>query len=186
MDQNLKKSINIFNNSFENECKLIKNNSFSNDLIKQKKFVETVVNLNNYLNIIFKLKNKIVKNNELIIYIVENKIGITKNSVIYDNINDFLLENNIKINKNNSNFKYNYDIFIRKCHNDNILDYNYCINFNYNYPNTFLYYFIENYYDLKNDTISNYEEYMEYLFYWLKIDSNAPHIHYYKQKHLII
>lgn len=190
----LKLSIKLFNNS--NKTLIDKSdNLYIQDMKKQELFINNMYNLSNNLNIFFCINRQITSRERTIRNIIKIKLNMNTECEIMKLIAEYSQFNNFNIYKySKPNNEKMLDIFLRKCHNDNLLNYrnNKIINILYkkneilnknNFNNLIIRTHIE--FDEKNNFFNNYEQYIEYILYWLDLYSYKSK-HFYMMKHSCI
>ena len=175
-----------------NKKLLKKTNDLNNKIDSIYNFSKSIVNIKNEIIFTFDLSKKIF----LLENIVENKLNITKDSLIYFNIKKYLVDDFI-IN-NEVDIKYSIYVFLLKYYNDyKNFDLNKDINnikkgqdrFSINdiviFESNKNYYFYEDTHCFlnKSDINQTYEQLKEYIFHWLYLNNKYNIKHYLKMKY---
>ena len=154
--------------------------------------------LSKELKIIFNLLRKKQNQKKIVKNIVENRIGITSEGFVYENIMDYISMKKIKKIDIPFNIKDSIDIFLKKMYKDNYNS-DYENNYKILKQHDFNKEKIMNLQDIticKNNNYSfcisskilmnnNYESTLEYVLSWLNLNNIRLIEHYYKQKYLI-
>ena len=175
-----------------NKKLLNKTHDLNNKIDSIYNFSKSIVNIKNEIIFTFDLSKKIF----LLENIVENKLNITKDSLIYFNIKKYLVDDFI-IN-NEVDIKYSIYVFLLKYYNDyKNFDLNKDINnikkgqdrFSINdiviFESNKNYYFYEDTscFLNKSDINQTYEQLKEYIFHWLYLNNKYNIKHYLKMKY---
>ena len=175
-----------------NKKLLKKTNDLDNKIDSIYNFSKSIVNIKNEIIFTFDLSKKMF----LLGNIIENKLNITKDSLIYFNIKKYLVHDFI-IN-NEVDIKYSIYVFLLKYYNDyKNFDLNkdiinirkgqdrFSINDIVIFESNKNYYFYEDTYCFlnKSDINKTYEDLKEYIFHWLYLNNKYNIKHYLKMKH---
>lgn len=192
----LKELIHFYNNYCNSQINVKEHctNKYENDLHKQKYFVDSIIFIPMHIKNI-----QVIRKNMHDVSLIVNRIITSKMNINCDyGISNRILEYipitcpNISMMESCIDMKTKrIEIFIQKCHNDNLIPLNskihetltskyvqhthfggflYCLERIFNYSNT--------------DFFHSYEEYYEYILYWL--DHSGDHsAHFYKMKNHI-
>lgn len=189
--------LHIYNNYCNSQIDVDKKNTnkYENDINKQKKFVNLIVIIPKHIRNIGIIRKNMHYNESIVNYIITNKMNIDYNCEISNKILEYIPITCPNIEHKESRVSMNrkrISLFIKKCHYDNLIQLNNDIiktlSLNYiqhTHFGGFLYYLNAylNYNDLT--FFNSYEEYYEYILYWL--DYSGEHsAHYYKMKNLTI
>ena len=188
--------LHVYNNYCNSKIDVNKSfkNKHENDLNKQREFVNLIVIIPKHIRNIGIIRKKMNYVEYIVNYILTNKMNIDCDCGISNKILEYIpitcpSDDHIESLRNMN--RKRIALFIQKCHRDNLMplnsDVNKTLSLNYiqhTHFGGFLYY-LNSYFNYNDLTFFNsYEEYYEYILYWL--DYTGEHsAHYYKAKNLI-